>query len=55
MGEIIYIEEYRPHRAGLVLCDTCFYVWVGVAPVGTDNLECPTCGEFDGHYICKEE
>lgn len=32
--------------SGNVQCAVCTHTWVAVRPVGTNNLECPHCGNF---------
>lgn len=44
-----------PHMAGMTKCLRCDHRWVGVAPVGTDTLDCPKCGCHTGVYECVVE
>lgn len=41
-------EPEDPHLAGEALCIGCRHEWAGVAPVGTWQLECPSCGSTKG-------
>ena len=50
MGELIDINENTPHVSGPVVCLCCGNEWVGVAPVGTNWLECSKCGTFKGVF-----
>lgn len=36
--------EREPHWTGTCKCVGCRHEWVGVAPVGTLWLDCPSCG-----------
>jgi len=47
---IIKLDDHRPHVTGSVRCHKCKHEWVAVAPEGTMNLECPSCGAV-GNYI----
>jgi hypothetical protein len=37
-----------PHMAGEAICIGCRHTWAAVAPVGTWQLECPSCGSGNG-------
>jgi len=37
-------EERQPHWAGNVYCIGCHHEWVGVGPLGTMFVDCPSCG-----------
>lgn len=53
MGVISFAEakaEREPHLAGEALCIGCRHKWACVAPVGTWQLECPTCGAMKGIF-----
>lgn len=39
-----------PHREGSAKCLQCQYEWQAVAPIGTTELECPTCGLMKGAF-----
>lgn len=39
------INANKPHKTSLVLCP-CGYYWTAVYPVGTEELECPSCGQM---------
>lgn len=43
MGELIELDEKRPHLAGEAHCIQCGKEWAFVAPIGTVFLECPDC------------
>ena len=38
------------HLNGPALCLACRHEWVGVAPVGTQELECPSCKSMKGIF-----
>lgn len=60
MGDVIQLEQKTvpwrgpkdgvPSLAGKALCLTCKHTWTAVAPVGTDWLECPSCGSGKGIF-----
>jgi hypothetical protein len=45
-------EETEVDRiaTGEAFCLSCGHDWVGTAPVGTVNLECPGCGRHVGRF-----
>lgn len=52
MGEIINLNSKRddPHMEGEAICISCKHTWEAVAPVGTHELECPSCGRYAGFF-----
>ena len=50
MGELISLAEQRPHISGNALCLECDDQWLAVAPVGTVELECPSCSTWKGVF-----
>ena len=50
MGELVELDDHRPHWTGPCRCQGCGCDWVAVVPEGADleKLECPECGEFEG-------
>jgi len=36
-------EARQPHWTGTAYCVGCKHEWQAVAPVGSENLECPSC------------
>ena len=46
MGELIDLDEKRPHKVSEVICLKCLNRWISVRPVGTllKDLQCPRCG-----------
>lgn len=46
--------EEIPHISGDAICSNCNNQWVAVAPVGTDDIECPECRTFRANfkYFC---
>lgn len=40
-----------PHISGEAVCAHCRAVWDGCAPVGTCDLECPSCGTAKGAFV----
>jgi ribosomal protein S27E len=43
-------EKPDPHMSGPARCVGCQHDWTAVAPVGTTELECPSCGMMKGLY-----
>jgi hypothetical protein len=54
MGEIVDLSQKRvknsPYLSGECLCLQCCYEWVGVAPTGVMELQCPSCHTMKGVY-----
>lgn len=44
-------KEREPHMTGAAACMVCHHSWVGVAPIGTHELECPECHSIKGYYV----
>ena len=46
MGNIIKLDDYRPHKISEVICIKCGKRWISVRParVYLSELECPNCG-----------
>ena len=46
MGDVVELDENRPHRTLEVMCVKCFHRWQAVAPVETSlvQYECADCG-----------
>lgn len=42
-------EEREPHMSGTFKCGACRHEWVGVAPIGCAEAECPACGCMRGY------
>ena len=42
-------EERTPHISGTFKCSACKHEWVGVAPIGCAEFECPSCGCMRGY------
>lgn len=42
--------ERQPHLTGRAQCVGCRHEWQAVAPVGTEALECPSCGLDKGRF-----
>jgi hypothetical protein len=63
MGEVVDINENKPHLTGPAMCLQCGHKWVAVVPVGRLSAQCPSCnldtGVFQGLvvpdeiYVCK--
>ena len=51
MGEVVSLQEQRPHMTGEVKCMNCKHTWVAVAEQGTPLLECPECNCLKGVWI----
>lgn len=58
--------EREPHWSGNIKCIGCQHEWVGVAPMGTMFVDCPSCGlpkgtpkhpfgaaEGDAMFVCN--
>lgn len=43
--------ERSPHLVGKARCMACKHEWEAVAPSGTADLECPSCGLVRGQWI----
>lgn len=50
MGEVVELNAKRrdPYLAGYAVCLACKHKWEFVAPVGSYELECPSCGSMRG-------
>lgn len=48
MGELVSLDQQRPHLAGTGFCLECRHEWEAVAPIGVVGLECPKCGTHKG-------
>jgi hypothetical protein len=49
MGAVLdFKPREEPHLAGEAVCVSCRHTWVAVAPVGTWQLECPSCETWHG-------
>ena len=46
MGDIIFIDDYKPHKVSEVICIICGNRWIAIRPETTrlDELCCPNCG-----------
>lgn len=59
MGDVVDINENKPHITGSVRCIECHYEWVAVVAEADWQkfpwLECPKCklekGRFHGHFL----
>lgn len=40
----------EPHLSGPAMCLCCRHKWRAVAPVGTTEFECPSCGTHKGVF-----
>lgn len=43
MGDVVTLDDQRPHWSGVPLCVHCGREWVGVWPDGCESLQCPKC------------
>lgn len=55
MADVIPFPSTEHYLSGKARCLQCQYEWVGVAPVGTVWLECPSCHTHHGTYIAQVE
>jgi hypothetical protein len=46
MNNVTEIDSLGPHFVHEAVCFYCRKKWVAVAPVGTQELECPECGKM---------
>lgn len=58
MGDVVRLPstlERGAHLSGEAFCVGCGHEWVAVAPVGTIELECPSCHVVKGlmKYGCE--
>lgn len=44
-----YKEQNSPHWSGQCKCIGCGHEWVGVGPIGTMWVDCPSCNFPKGH------
>ena len=46
MGDIIELEEFKPHIVHEVICVKCCHRWIAVAPetLLLKEYQCPECG-----------
>lgn len=55
MGDLVQLDERRPHAMGFVVCFAagCGYAWTCVYPAGADEdaMHCPQCGESVGRVV----
>lgn len=51
--KIVNLDDFRPqpaHLSGMASCLACKHQWAATAPVGTGDLECPSCGLMRGAW-----
>lgn len=48
MGDVVNLDEYRPHTSGSCTCLECSAEWTGVIPAGVRAVQCPECGTHKG-------
>lgn len=46
-------ESAGPYLEGKCRCLHCKHEWVGVAPLGTVSVDCPSCGLRRGAFIAN--
>lgn len=44
-------HRFNPHIGGDARCLTCGHEWQAIAPIGTTELECPSCHTWKGVFI----
>jgi phage FluMu protein Com len=44
-------QAAHPHMTGAARCQACGKEWEAVAPVGTHELECPSCKATKGYMV----
>lgn len=50
MGDIVSLDDQRPHIGGPAKCLCCGHEWHAVAMSGTLNIECPECHTLKGVF-----
>jgi hypothetical protein len=59
MSNVVDISSRRhdPHMTGKAKCLQCSHEWIAVAPVGTSEMECPSCSATKGfwRHLCNFE
>lgn len=45
--------DREPHLSGGAQCIGCGHKWAAVAPVGTAELQCPSCGLEKGRFVAS--
>lgn len=50
-GELIQLEDHKPHYSGLARCLQCKHEWMAVAPAVSAYLQCPKCDLHHGVYV----
>lgn len=55
MSNLVDLDAYRPHYAGLCSCLTCEHEWIGVVPTIATLLECGACGQHTGVMYSARE
>lgn len=52
MGNVVSLNDHRPHNFGPAKCLGCKHEWYAVvlAPE-KECLECPECGKFKGEFV----
>ena len=40
-----------PYMTGKAECANCHHTWIGVAPLGITELECPSCHAAKGYFL----
>lgn len=51
MSNVVSITAKQPHISGEAVCINCRHGWMAVAPLGTDELECPECKTLRGTWL----
>ncbi len=50
MGEVVSLDDRKPHLSGEARCMHCHHRWTAVTPVGEQQFECPECGLLKGTF-----
>jgi len=50
MGNVVSLDDMRPHTTTTVECQDCQHKWLAVYPTGTKALECPGCHNAVNEY-----
>lgn len=50
INNVLKFEECISHNTDKAVCLQCGKSWIAVAPVNTQQLECPACHNFTGIF-----
>ena len=50
-GNLINLDDHRPHVTAYVACIDCGKDWIATAPADTMHFECPKCAKLSGVVV----